>query len=304
MCRACCDDRVRGWADRRICAAALTLAASLGGAWWSAAVTMHVLHDDASLQQAVSATLDEPEVRQEIGDWLTAAVRRTSTVTGKDLARNPALAQLRTTLASNTDLAPMSDAITRVAVAARDRAVFQLDTHLAPKQAIRADVAPVFTAAGITIDSDAAKELGLRLDHSRLMIDVMDPEQLDRLQRRYDLTVLTDRWAGWAALALLAIALAASRRPLLTLTIAATLLVAAVVLVPIALGPFSEWSGRHALGPLVRPLTGTLTRAIVQVRIPVIIVGAAVVLACGAAHLAYERHRRSRADRAHAAGSS
>ena len=60
--------------------------------------------------------------------------------------------------------------------------------------------------------------MGLTLEKGkRVTLPLLTGEQLDLLQRRYDLMVLVRQWAGWVALALLAVSVATSRLPLRTL---------------------------------------------------------------------------------------
>ncbi len=145
--------------------------------------------------------------------------------------------------------------MTGVVVTTRDAAVSQLDARATPKTEVRADVAPLLAVAGVTIDKKTAKTMGLTLEKGkRVSLPLLTGEQLDLLQRRYDLMVLVRQWAGWVALALLAVSVATSRLPLRTLAIAAGLVAVIALVLPHLLAYGQLRAADTQLGALVTPL--------------------------------------------------
>jgi hypothetical protein len=277
--------------NARISASAFGLAILLASLWWGAHRTMIILHDDASFVHALTTSLDKPAVRTQLSAWTTEAIRQTAPSTGKDFARNPVIKQLQSAITSKENIGPMADALTSVAVEARDEAVHQLDRRLDPKQEVRLELAPLFTAAKIKIDKATATALGLTLKKDALTSRLLTGDQLDRMQRRYDLTVLTNRWAGWAALALLIVAVVTSAKPLRALAIASGVTAALAIVVPLLLGRFAAWLGRSELGSLAQPLVGALARGVGPYLVPVVVGGLIGAAGFTVAHVLLSRRR-------------
>ena len=126
---------------------------------------------------------------------------------------------------------------------------------MVPKTEVRADVAPLLALAGVRIDKVTAQAMGLTLEKGkRVSLPLLTGEQLDLLQRRYDLMVLVRQWAGWVALALLAVSVATSRLPLRTLAVAAGLVAVIALLLPHLLAYGQSRAAGTQLGALVTPL--------------------------------------------------
>ncbi|HEY5788464.1 MAG TPA: hypothetical protein VIT65_27200 [Microlunatus sp.] len=105
----------------------------------------------------------------------------------------------------------MITVVTGVVFASRDAVVGQLDARAAPKTEVRADVAPLLALAGVELDKKTVYGDGAQPREGKRVTLHCSPAQLDLLQRRYDLMVLIRQWAGWVALALLAVSVATSR---------------------------------------------------------------------------------------------
>ena len=197
--------------------------------------------------------------------------------------------QLQSAITSKENIGPMAEALAAVAVKARDDAVSQLDRRLDPKQEVRLQLAPLFTAAKIKIDKATATALGLTLKKDALTSRLLTGDQLDRMQRRYDLTVLTNRWAGWAALALLIVAVVTSAKPLRAMAIASGVAAAfhRGAAAPGRLPP----AGTSELGSLAQPLVGALDRGIGPYLAPVVVGGLIGAVGFTVAHVMLSRRR-------------
>lgn len=280
------------WALRGVSASAFALALAVSSFWWSSFTTMSLLHDDAKFEQALSATMDKPAVRAKLGGWLGTVIERTS---GRKSVNNAALHQLQLLLASDQPVAPLTDALTRVAVTARDQAVSQLDARLSPKRVVRMDLAPLFTAAKIKVDAKTAKMMGLTVTGKAFTTELIGAEQLDQLQRRYDLTKIASTWAGWAALALIIISVLTSRRPLRTLAFAAVAVVVVALAAPPLLSRLATWVGSNDLGPLLQPLIVSIGSAVDPYLVPVIVIAAVAAAALAVGQVLLDRRAVSRA---------
>jgi hypothetical protein len=274
-----------------VSASAFGLAILLASLWWGAHRTMIILHDDASFVRALTASLDKPAVRAQLSAWTTETIRRTAPITGKDFAGNPVINQLQSAITSKENVGPMADALTAVAVKARDEAVSQLDRRLDPKNEVRLQLAPLFTAAKIKIDKATATALGLTLKKAALTSRLLSGDQLDRMQRRYDLIVLTNRWAGWAALALLIVAVVTSAKPLRALAIASGVAAVLAIAVPLLLGRLAAGLSTSELGSLAQPLVGSLARGIGPYLVPVVVGGLIGAVGFTVAHVMLSRRR-------------
>jgi hypothetical protein len=263
----------------KLSATAFGLAMICASVWWGAFATMTMLHSDAKFEHALSVTLDKPAVRAQFAGWLTAAIKHGGTLAGKDLSGNPLINELERAVASKENLAPMADAITTVALRARDAAVVQLDAKLSPKQPVLLELGPVFDAAKIKVDKKAAKAMGLALNKQTLTTQLLAPDQLEALQERYTWTKRANTWGGWLALALLVVAVVTSAKPLRTLAVACGVLVLAAILAPLVLTQLATWLGSNELGALLEPVVISVAQAIGPYTLPVVIVG--VVLAAG-----------------------
>jgi len=287
----------------RLSATLLGLAMVLGSAWWSAATTMTMLHDDAKFTAALSTALDSPQVRSEVSAWLDQVLAQSSSLNGNQLAKNPVVRELRAELAGDKPIGPTVQAAVQVAVAARDAAVTQLDAAAPVKKAVYADLAPLLKALKIKITNAAAQELGLKLDHGQLKVQVMSAAQLQNYQFRYDVMKLTSRFAGWAAALLLILSVVTSRRPLLTLAVGSV--VAAVAAV--GLSPLLGWIGTYvsssAVGAsLVAPLTVALKDAAHPYVLPTLLVAGGLALVCVVVEIGrIARHRAEEPPAGHAA---
>jgi hypothetical protein len=275
----------------RISATAFSLALLLASLWWGAFTTMTMLHDDAKFVAALTATLDKPSVRAQISGWLEAALANGSPVTGKELQQNPAFRELQRTLTGKQDLAPMVAALTGVALQTRNDAVTQLDQRLTPKRAVRLQLAPLFDAAGISVDKKTAKALGLRLDRAALSTELLTGPQLERLQLRYTVMALISRWAGWVALALLAASVATSARPLRLLAVAAGALTLVALFAPYALARLVTWLSSNDLGTLLAPVVQAVERGVRGYSWPVAILGTVLVFGFALGQRALDRRR-------------
>jgi hypothetical protein len=276
--------------NARVSASAFGLAMLLAGLWWGAHRTMIILHDDASFVHAMTTSLEKPVVRAELSALTTEAIRRTAPIS-KDFAANPVIKQLQSAITSKENIGQMADALASVAVKARDDAVSQLDRRLDPKQEVRLQLAPLFTTAKIKIDKATTTALGLTLKKDALTSRLLTGDQLDRMQRRYDLTVLTNRWAGWAALALLIVAVVTSAKPLRAMAIASGIAAALAVVVPLLLGRLAAWLGTSELGSLAQPLVGALARGIGPYLVPVVVAGLVGAAGFTVAHIMLSRRR-------------
>ena len=114
-------------------------------------------------------------------------------------------AELTKALASRQKIGPVVDAVIMVAVRARDATVSQLDAGVQPKQTVNLELKPLFDAAKIKVDKQSAKAMGLTFTKSSLTTPLLTADQVEALQRRYTITSLTARWAGWVALAALVV---------------------------------------------------------------------------------------------------
>ena len=277
--------------NARVSASAFGLAILLTSLWWGAHRMMIILHDDASFVHALTTSLEKPVVRAELSAWTTEAIRRTAPITGKDFAANPVIKQLQSAITSEQNIGPMAEALASVAVKARDDAVSQLDRRLDPKQEVRLQLAPLLTAAKIKIDKATTTALGLTLKKDALTSRLLTGDQLDRMQRRYDLTMLTNRWAGWAALALLIVAVVTSAKPLRAMAIASGIAAALAIVVPLLLGRLAAWLGTSELGSLAQPLVGALARGIGPYLVPVVVAGLVGAAGFAVAHIMLSRRR-------------
>ncbi|GAA3640151.1 hypothetical protein [Microlunatus ginsengisoli] len=278
----------------RLSATTFGLAMLCASLWWSAFTTMTLLHDDAKFVHALGAVLDSPPVRSAVADWVTDAVDAAGGASGRDLRANPVLSALHKALASDRAVGPLTDAVVAVVLPARNAAVAQLDAKLEPKKDVRLDLAPVFKAAGISLDKKSAAALGLTVTKHSASVPLLTGQQLDTLQRRYDLALLAETWAGWAALVLLAVSVATSAKPLRTLAIACGALALLAVVAPWLLGRVAGWLGSGDLGPLLTPVVATTRQAIGPYTLPALIVGLVAALGFGAAQFALTRQAHSR----------
>jgi hypothetical protein len=276
----------------RISATAFSLALLLASLWWAAFTTMTMLHDDAKFVAALSATLDKPSVRAQISAWLAAALDNASPVTGEELHQNPAFRQLQRTVTAQQDLAPMVAALTGVTLQTRNDAVTQLDQGLTPKRAVRLHLAPLFAAAGIKVDKRTARALGLRLGRAALSTEVLTGPQLERLQPRYTVMALISRWAGWVALALLAVSVATSAEPLRLLAFVAGAVTLVALFAPYVLARLAGWLSSNDLGQLLAPVVQVVEQGVRGYSWPVAIAGTALVLGFALGHRALDRRRR------------
>ena len=281
----------------KLSATCLGLALTLGSLWWSAASTYVVLHDDARFVGALAQTLDQPAVRAQLGEWTGAAFDQAARLAGdpkQTKAARRAVGQLEQAIVSDAPLAPLITAVTGVVVTTRDAAVTQLDARALPKTEVRADVAPLLAVAGVTIDKRTATTMGLRLEKGkRLSLPLLTGEQLDLLQRRYDLMVLVRQWAGWVALGLLAVSVATSRLPLRTLAIAAGLVAVIALVLPHLLAYGQSRAADTQLGALVTPLLSAGSARVADIAVPVAVVAGLLAVAFGALQLILLRRRGS-----------
>ncbi len=281
----------------KLSATCLGLALTLGSLWWSAASTYVVLHDDARFVGALAQTLDQPAVRAQLGEWTGAAFDQAARLAGEPKqtkAARQAVGQLQQAIVSDAPLEPLITAVTGVVVTTRDAAVSQLDARALPKTEVRADVAPLLAVAGVTIDKKTARTMGLALEKGkRVSLPLLTGEQLDLLQRRYDLMVLVRQWAGWVALALLAVSVATSRLPLRTLAIAAGLVAVIALVLPHLLAYGQSRAADTQLGALVTPLLSAGSARVAAVAVPVAVVAGLLAVAFGALQVILLRRRRS-----------
>jgi hypothetical protein len=279
--------------NARVSASAFGLAMLLASLWWGAHRTMIVLHDDPTFVHALATSLAKPAVRAELSAWTTEAIRRTAPITGNDFAGNPVIKQLQSAITSKENIGPMADALSAVAVNARDDAVSQLDRRLDPKQEVRLQLAPLFTAAKIKIDKATAAALGLTLKKDALTSRLLTGDQLDLMQRRYDLTVLINRWAGWVALALLIVGVVTSAKPLRALAVASGVAAAAAIVVPLLLGRLAAWLSTSEVGSVAQPLVDALARGIGPYLLPVVVGGLIGAAGLTVAHVMLGRRRNT-----------
>jgi len=184
--------------------------------------------------------------------------------------------------------------VTGVVVSTRDAAVTQLDARALPKTEVRADVAPLLAVAGVTVDMKTATAMGLTLEKGkRVTLPLLTGEQLDLLQRRYDLMVLVRQWAGWVALALLAVSVATSRLPLRTLAVAAGLVAVIALVLPHLLAYGQSRAADTQLGALVAPLLSAAGARVASVAVPVSVVAGLLAVALGALQVVLLRRQRS-----------
>lgn len=282
----------------RLSATCLGLAVMLGSMWWSAASTYVVLHDNARFVQALAKTIDQPVVRRQLGQWtgdvLDQAVRLAGSSQQTKAGRH-AVATLQHTITSTAPIEPLVTAVTTVVVTTRDAAVAQLDARATPKKPVRADIGPLLGLAGVRIDKKTAKAMGLTLDKvdkHKVTLPLLTGEQLNLLQRRYDWMLLVRQWAGWAALALLAVSIATSRYPVRTLAIAFGLVAVVALVLPQLLTAVQARLAGLGVGALVTPLLAAASARVATVAVPVAIVSALLALILGAAHLLLLRRGR------------
>lgn len=281
----------------RLSATCLGLALTLGSLWWSAASTYVVLHDDARLVGALSRTLDQPAVRAQLGEWTGTAFAQASRLAGdrkQTKTADRAVRRLQAAITSTAPLEPLVTVVTGVVVGTRDAAVAQLDARAVPKTVVRADVTPLLTLAGVTVDTKTAAAMGLTLEKKRLTLPLLTGEQLDLLQHRYDVLLLIRRWAGWVALALLAVSVATSRRPLRTLAVASGLVALIAVVLPHLLAYGQGWAGRTDLGGLVVPVLAAAAARVGVLSGPVALVAGLLAVVLGAGQILLSRRRRAR----------
>lgn len=279
----------------RLSATCLGLALTLGSLWWSAASAYVVLHDDARLVGALSRTLDQPAVRAQLSDWTGEAFDRAARLAGdgpQTGRARQAVGQLQRAIASDAPLEPLVTAVSGVVVATRDAAVTQLDARVQPKTEVRADVAPLLALAGVKVDKKTAAAMGLRLEPGRrISVPLLSGPQLDLFQHRYDWMLLIRRWAGWVALALLAVAVATSRLPLRTLAVAAGLVAVVALVLPRLLAYGQGWAGGTDLGGLITPILTAAAARVGVVSGPVAVVAGLLALVLGALQVLLLRRR-------------
>jgi hypothetical protein len=272
----------------RLSATCLGLALTLGTLWWSAASTWVVLHDDARLVGALTRVLDQPAVRAQLGEWTGTAFDQALRLAdagagGQTKTARRAVAQVQATITSTAPLEPLVTVVTGVVVGGRDAAVAQLDARAVPKTAVAVDVAPLLRLAGVEIDKKTARAMGLAAGPGkRVTLPLLTGEQLDLLQRRYDLMVLIRQWAGWAALALLVVSVATSRRPLRTLAVAAGLVALIALVLPHLLAYGQARVVGTDLGSLVAPLLAAAAGRVATVAVPVAVVAGLLAVGLGA----------------------
>ena len=294
----------------KLSATCLAFAMMLGSMWWSAASTYVVLHDNARLVGILAQTLDQPAVRRQLGNWSTSALDQAARLSGasqQPKATRQTAAALQKTISSTASIEPLIAAVTTVVVSTRDAAVSQLDARAVPKQPVRADIGPLLGLAKIPIDKKTAKAMGLKLSQGKdskgksaksaaVTLPLLTPDQLDLLQHRYDWMLLIRRWAGWAALALLAVSVATSRYPLRTLAIAAGLIALVAIVLPQLLGLVQTRLSLSEVGALATPLLAAATARVATVAVPVGVVAGILVVGLGG--LQFALLRRSSAGRA------
>ena len=285
----------------KLSASCLALAMMLGSMWWSAMSTYVVLHDDARIVGALATTLDQPAVRQRLATWTGTAFDQAAKLAGdteQTKAARQAVSQLQEAIGSTAPIEPLVRAVTEVAVTTRDAAVTQLDAKTSPKTVVRADVAPLFGLAKITIDKKTAKAMGLTLTTdkktktTRLTLPLLTGEQLDLLQRRYDWMLLIRQWAGWAALALLAVSVATSRYPLRTLAIAAGLVAVIAFVLPRVLAYAQLRASGTTAEALAAPVLTAASARLATVAVPVLAVAGLLAVGLGALQLLLWRRGR------------
>ena len=276
-------------------ATCLGLALTLGSLWWSAASTYVVLHDDARFVGALAQTLDQPVVRAQLGTWTGAALDQAARLAGdpkQTKAARQSVGQLHQAITSDAALEPLITAVTGVVVTTRDAAVSQLDARVTPKTEVRADVAPLLAVAGVTIDKKTARTMGLTLEKGkRVSLPLLTGEQLDLLQRRYDLMVLVRQWAGWVAIALLAVSVATSRLPLRTLAIAAGLVAVIALVLPHLLAYGQSRAADTQLGALLTPLLSAGSAQVAAAAVPVAVIAGPLAVGFGALQVTLLRRR-------------
>ncbi len=281
----------------RLSATCLGLALTLGSLWWSAASTYVVLHDDARLVGALSRTLDQPAVRAQLGEWTGTAFAQASRLAGdrkQTKAADRAVRRLQAAITSDAPLEPLATAVAGVVVGTRDAAVSQLDARTVPKSVVRADVAPLLALAGVTVDKKTAAAMGLTLEKKRLTLPLLTGEQLELLQHRYDVLLLIRRWAGWVALALLAVSVATSRLPLRTLAVAAGLVAVIALVLPRLLAYGQGRVAGSELGGLVAPLLAAGAARVAVVGVPVALAAGLLAVVLGALQVLLLRRRSGR----------
>lgn len=302
----------------KLSASCLALALMLGSMWWSAASTYVVLHDDARLVGVLAKTLDQPAVRSQLGGWTSTALDQAAKLAGSpeptktsgrstpsETVQAQTAAKLQRAITSTAPVEPLIAAVTTVVVTTRDAAVSQLDARAEPKKPVHADIGPLLGLAKVSIDKKTAKAMGLSLDtgktakvtkNAKVTLPLLTADQLDLLQHRYDWMVLVRRWAGWAALALLAVSVATSRYPLRTLAIAAGLVAVIAVVLPQLLPIIQTRLATSDLGALLTPLLAAATARVSAVAVPVGVI--AGIAAVGLGGLQFALLRRTRAGRA------
>lgn len=286
----------------KLSATCLALAMMLGSMWWSAASTYVVLHDNARFVTALAKTLDQPVVRRQLGGWTRTALSQAAQLSrssAQTKEARKATELLQQTITSTAPVEPLVTAVTSVVVTTRDAAVSQLDAHAVPKKPVRADISPLLGLAKISIDKKTAKALGLSLSAVgggpaietnakgknakgvKVTLPLLTADQLELLQHRYDWMVLVRRWAGWAALALLAVSVATSRYPLRTLAIAAGLVALIAIVLPHLLTAVQARLASSELGALVTPLLAAAAARVGTVAVPVGVVAGAIAVVLG-----------------------
>jgi hypothetical protein len=281
----------------RLSATCLGLALTLGSLWWSAASTYVVLHDDARLVGALGRTLDQPAVRAQLGEWTGTAFAQASRLAGdrkQTAAADQAVRRVQAAITSTAPLEPLVTVVTGVVVGTRDAAVAQLDARTVPKTVVRADVTPMLTLAGVAVDKKTATVMGLTLEKKRLTLPLLTGGQLDLLQHRYDVLLLLRRWAGWVALALLAVSVATSRLPLRTLAVAAGLVAVIALVLPRLLASAQGRVADSELGGLVAPLLAAGAARVAVVGVPVAVVAGLLAVVLGALQVLLLRRRSGR----------
>ena len=126
-----------------------------------------------------------------------------------------------------------------------------------------------------------------------MTLPLLTGEQLDLLQRRYDLMVLVRQWAGWVALALLAVSVATSRLPLRTLAVAAGLVAVIALVLPHLLAYGQSRATDTQQGALVTPLLTAGSARVAAVAVPVAVIAGLLAAGFGALQVILLRRRSS-----------
>ncbi len=240
----------------KLSATCLGLALTLGSLWWSAASTYVVLHDDARFVGALASTLDQPAVRAQLGEWTGTAFDQASRLAGgkQTKAARQAVVRLQATVTSTAPLEPLITVVTGSWWPVGTRRSVSWTPGPSEDRGPGRRRAPA-PPGRCHIDKKTAKAMGLTLEKGkRVRLPLFTGEQLDLLQRRYDLMVLVRQWAGWVALALLAVSVATSAAPLRTLAVAAGLVAVIALVLPHLLAYGQLRAADTQLGALVTPL--------------------------------------------------